>query len=76
LTYPTGLSEEELRRLLAVGRALVADLDIESVLQRVLETARELTGARYAALGILDEDKDELERIEIGTPQVGNLHLP
>jgi GAF domain-containing protein len=47
---------------LAVGRALVADLDLESVLQQVLQTARELTGARYAALGILDESKDELER--------------
>jgi signal transduction histidine kinase len=62
VTTPTGLSEAELRRLLAVGRALVADLDLESVLHHVLETARDLTGARYAALGILDEDKDELER--------------
>jgi hypothetical protein len=28
------------------------------VLRRVLETARELTGARYAALGILDERRE------------------
>ena len=28
----------------------------------MLETARELTGARYAALGVLDEGKRELER--------------
>ena len=49
-------------RLLAVGRALVSELDLESVLDQVLETARELTGARYAALGILDERKAELER--------------
>jgi len=28
----------------------------------VLETAREITGARYAALGILDDDRRELER--------------
>ena len=28
----------------------------------MLETARELTGARYAALGILDERREELER--------------
>jgi signal transduction protein with GAF and PtsI domain len=27
-----------------------------------LETARELTGARYAALGILDRDRHRLER--------------
>ena len=58
----TPLAEEELRQLLEVGRALVAELDLESVLQHVLETARELTGARYAALGILDEHKKELQR--------------
>jgi signal transduction histidine kinase len=56
------LSQEELERLLAVGRALVAELDLESVLRHLLDTARELTGARYAALGILDESKRELER--------------
>jgi signal transduction histidine kinase len=56
------LAENELRRLLEVGRKLVAELDLESVLRHVLETARELTGARYAALGILDERKEELER--------------
>jgi signal transduction histidine kinase len=56
------LGEERLRRLLEVGRTLVAELELESVLRQVLETARELTGARYAALGILDERKQELER--------------
>ena len=56
------LSEDQLRRLLEVGRTLVAELDVEVVLHRILETARELTLARYAALGILDEHKHELER--------------
>ena len=56
------LGQEELERLLAVGRALVAELDLETVLNQLLETARELTGARYAALGILDEAKRALER--------------
>jgi signal transduction histidine kinase len=56
------LGEDRLRRLLEVGRTLVAELEVESVLRQVLETARELTGARYAALGILDERKEELER--------------
>ncbi len=58
----TPLSQEQLASLLAVGRALVSDLDLESVLNQVLETARELTSARYAALGILDERKNQLER--------------
>jgi signal transduction histidine kinase len=56
------LSQAELERLLAVGRALVSELDLQSVLSHLLETARDLTAARYAALGILDERKRELER--------------
>ncbi len=52
--------EPGIRRLLDVGRALMSELDLESVLDSVLETARELTGARYAALGILDEQRSEL----------------
>jgi GAF domain-containing protein len=56
------LDEQRLRRLIDVGRGLLAQLDPEAVLERVLETAREITGARYAALGILDRDRRELER--------------
>jgi signal transduction histidine kinase len=56
------LDADRLRRLLDAGRSLVADLDLESVLDRVLEIARESTGARYAALGVLDERRSELER--------------
>lgn len=56
------LDEHKLRRLIDVGRALTSDLDLEVVLRRVLHTARELTAARYAALGILDESRRELER--------------
>ena len=59
---PTALDESRLRRLIEVGRTLVARLDLEGVLEMVLDAARELTGARYAALGILDESKHELER--------------
>ena len=56
------LDAQRLRRLLDVGRSVVSELDLEVVLDRVLEVARELTGARYAALGILDERREELER--------------
>ena len=45
-----------------VGRGLVSNLELEAVLNRLVEVARELTGARYAALGILDEQRRELER--------------
>lgn len=56
------LDKDRLRRLIDVGRGLVAQLDLETVLRDVLEVAREQTGARYAALGVLDEERRELER--------------
>jgi signal transduction histidine kinase len=56
------LDAERLARLLEVGRGLMAELQIEAVLDRLLSTAAELTGAQYAALGVLDEDRVELAR--------------
>ncbi|HEX4564655.1 MAG TPA: GAF domain-containing sensor histidine kinase, partial [Solirubrobacteraceae bacterium] len=58
------VNEEEswVLRLLEVGRALTQELDQQVVLERVLEMAREVTGARYAALGVLNEHGDGLER--------------
>ena len=56
------LDEHRLRRLIGVGRGLLSQLEPEAVLDQVLETAREITGARYAALGVLDRDRRELER--------------
>lgn len=58
----SALDEPRLRELIDVGRGLVAELDPEVVFRRVLEVACELTGARYAALGVLDKDRHELER--------------
>jgi signal transduction histidine kinase len=52
----------QLERLLDAGRSLVSELDLEVVLERLLETARELTGARYAAIGVLDAERRSLER--------------
>ncbi|MDX6665532.1 MAG: hypothetical protein QOG68_1738 [Solirubrobacteraceae bacterium] len=54
------LDAQRLERLIAVGRELVSDLDLDSVLDHLLETAQELTGARYAAVGVLDESRQEL----------------
>lgn len=73
------LDDARLRRLVEVGGQVTAALEVETVLSRVLEAARELTGARYAALGILDEHKRELERfVTVGIDegerrQIGDL---
>lgn len=56
------LDQGRLRRLIDVGRGIVAQLDLETVLRDVLEEARDQTGARYAALGVLDQERRELER--------------
>src|SRR4051794_40680420 len=54
------LDAERLRRLIEVGRSLVSELELDTVLDRMLGTAIELTGARYAAVGVLDEQHREL----------------
>ena len=75
----TELDERRLQRLVEVGRSLVSELDLEVVLNTVLEAARELTGAKYAALGILDDNRKELEQfITVGIDEeerraIGNL---
>jgi signal transduction histidine kinase len=48
--------------ILDVARGVLADLDLDVVLDRVLEAAQELTEARYAALGVLSESRTELVR--------------
>jgi signal transduction histidine kinase len=48
--------------VLAVARSVLGDLDVDVVLERVLDAARELTGARYAAVGVLDASRARLER--------------
>ncbi len=58
----TPLTDERLSQLLEVGRTIVSELDLETLLRRVVDAARDLTDSKYAALGILDEDKSGLER--------------
>jgi len=59
---PASTDEQRLRRLLDVGRSLITELEPEAVFTRLLAVARELTGARYAAIGVLDERRAGLER--------------
>src|SRR5215218_290524 len=59
------LDEERLRRLIDVGRSLLSQLDPDAVLDEVLDSARAITGARHAALGILDRDRRDIERVVV-----------
>ena len=56
------MMDQATRGVLSTARLVLEDLDLEVVLGRVLESARDLTGARYAALGVLDESRTELSR--------------
>jgi signal transduction histidine kinase len=46
--------------ILELARSVLEELDLDQVLDRVLESAQELTEARYAALGVLNESRTEL----------------
>jgi signal transduction histidine kinase len=72
------VSEGRLRALFETGLAVSSELSLEALLRRLVEAAAELTGARYAALGVIDAGGSELEqfithgiddrlRAEIGT---------
>jgi two-component system, NarL family, sensor histidine kinase DevS len=64
---PAESREATLKRLIDVGTALVSELDVEAVLRSVVEAAQEVTSARYAALGVIDRDRQGLERfIQVG----------
>jgi signal transduction histidine kinase len=54
--------ERRLHDLFAASIALNAELSIDALLQKLVEAAAALTGARYAALGVIDETGAELER--------------
>jgi two-component system, NarL family, sensor histidine kinase DevS len=54
--------DERLRTLLDIGIAISAELSLDGVLERIVEAAAGLTGARYAALGVIDRSGTGLER--------------
>ena len=56
-----------LRRLLEAAVSISSDLELQTVLRRVVEAAVDLVDARYGALGVLDESRDRLaEFITVG----------
>jgi signal transduction histidine kinase len=65
LTALRAAQDDNLRRLQALiraGMALNSRLSLDDVLQTVVESAREVIKARYAALGVLDSSGKSLER--------------
>ena len=52
---------DRVRAVLDAAIAVTSELSLEAVLQRIVESAAELTGARYAALGVIDQSGTGLE---------------
>src|SRR3982750_439060 len=50
-------SREQLRALLDAVVGIGSDLDLRSTLQRIVEAACALVGARYGALGVIGPDR-------------------
>jgi signal transduction histidine kinase len=53
---------DRLQGLVDAGIALSSELSLDDLLQKLVETSAQLTGARYAALGVIDESGSGLER--------------
>jgi signal transduction histidine kinase len=60
MSQPTAL--DRLRVLVNAGIALSSELSLDALLQQLVETAAQLTGAQYAALGVIDSTGQALER--------------
>jgi signal transduction histidine kinase len=58
----TTKASARLRTLVETGVAISSDLSLDGVLERIAEAAASLTGARYAALGVIDRAGTGLER--------------
>ncbi len=75
-------ADERLAALVEAGAVVASGLHLDAVLERLLHLARALTGARYAAVGVLDATGVRIEhfvtvgvsaeeRAAIGAPPVG-----
>ena len=58
----TTAETDRLRGLVEAGIALSSELSLDDLLQKLAEIAAALTGARYAALGVIDQSGTGLER--------------
>ena len=72
-------TQGRLRGLLKAVQLIIGDLDLPTVLRHIAEAARELVGARYAALGVIAPDGRLAQFVHTGMPddavdRIG--HLP
>ncbi|MGZ8696112.1 MAG: ATPase, partial [Gaiellaceae bacterium] len=61
MTAPSD-ADSRIRALVDAGIGLTSELSLDAVLQKIVDAAADLTGARYAALGVIDRERRGLER--------------
>lgn len=59
---PAQEETNRLRALVETGIAINSELSLDALLERIVEAAARVTGARYAALGVIDRAGTALER--------------
>lgn len=59
-------TRDRMRRLLEAVLTIGSDLELETMLRRIVEAAVDLVDARYGALGIVGEDNTLVEFIPVG----------
>ena len=64
-------AQDQMQGLLGAVVSLTEDLSLEAVLDRVVQSACELVGARYGALGVLDDDHQLGHFITVGIDDDG-----
>lgn len=69
-------TQQQLRKLLEANQLVVEGLDLEDLLKRIAEAAAMLTGAQYAALGVLAPDSGLEQFVHVGMAADDVAKLP
>ena len=72
-------SQSRMRDLIRINNELTSNLDLPNVLRRIVEIGKELLNARYAAMGVIGDERRLEQFIHVGmAPQVYQQidHLP
>lgn len=65
----TQIPADRFKALTEAATSVVGSAQLESLLRRLVETAKATTGARYAALGVVGEHQNLIEFVHVGIPE-------
>ena len=68
-------AQQRLRQLLIANRSIVQELSLPAVLRRIVDTARDLSGAKYAALGVIGGDGSLEQFLHVGLDEDASMAI-